>query len=207
MLVAKKPDPNGVRDPSRANVETIAPPSIGDAELVARAQSGDRWAEEVLFRRHVRSVGALAMRLLGDAAEAEDVAQESFALAFERLRALREHAAFRGWLMRIVVSRVHRVYRRQRIQRFFGWRVGSSGLADIARSDASPEVRAELALLDAQLARIPARERLAWMLRHAEGLELTEVAEACHCSLATAKRLIASAQTRLKRRLGESDGR
>jgi RNA polymerase sigma-70 factor, ECF subfamily len=190
-----------------AKIEVISPPGAPeDGELVARALGGESWAEEMLFRRHVRAVSATATRLLGDPEEAQDVVQESFALAFERLRDLRDPRAFKGWLLTIAVSRVHRVFRKQRIARLFG--LGSDrGLAELASETVAPDVRAELALLDVHLRRLPARERIAWMLKHVEGLELTEVAAACDCSLATAKRRIASAQARLQRRLGGPDAR
>jgi RNA polymerase sigma-70 factor (ECF subfamily) len=58
-------------------------------------------------------------------------------------------------------------------------------------------MRAELALLDRMLARLPTKERMAWMLRYVEGCELPEVARMCGCSLATAKRRIAAAHERV----------
>ena len=71
-----------------------------------------------------------------------------------------------------------------------------------ARPDTTPELRAELGLLSRALERISAGERIAWMLRHVEGLSLEEVAQECDCSLATAKRRISSAQERVDRFTG-----
>jgi RNA polymerase sigma-70 factor (ECF subfamily) len=62
----------------------------------------------------------------------------------------------------------------------------------------------ELRWLDAALARIDDRERIAWMLRHVEGLALEEVAEACSCSLATVKRRISAAEAVVHRHLADS---
>ncbi len=171
-----------------------------DADLVGRARDGDRWAEELLFRRHVKGVGATAMRLLHDATEAEDVIQETFALAFEELHKLREPAMFKPWLLRIAVSRVHRVFRRQRFWRLLGRDDAPiHTLADLASADLEPDARLELRLLDEELRRLPAEERIAWTLRRVEGMELREVADACACSLATAKRRIAAADARVRR--------
>ena len=58
----------------------------------------------------------------------------------------------------------------------------------------SAEQHLELRLLAQMLASLPARERMAWSLRFVEGCSLDEVARYCDCSLATAKRRIASAQ-------------
>lgn len=64
----------------------------------------------------------------------------------------------------------------------------------IAATDASPEIRAQLAQIYALLRTVPADERIAWTLRYIERHRLEVVAELVGCSLATAKRRIARAQ-------------
>ncbi len=91
-----------------------------DAELVARARDGDRTAEEAIYRRHVRYVAGIVLRLLGDRAEAEDCVQETFAIALSRLGTLRDGDALRAWLAQIAVSLVRRRFRRRRLMRLFG---------------------------------------------------------------------------------------
>jgi DNA-directed RNA polymerase specialized sigma24 family protein len=59
---------------------------------------------------------------------------------------------------------------------------------------ASPEVYADIVCLDHALHTLPDATRVAWQLRYVEGYQLSEVAELCHCSLATAKRRIADAE-------------
>lgn len=194
--------------PSVAAVTRLDRGEHSDEELVVRARGGDRWASQELFRRHVGPVAATATRLLGDPVAAEDVVQEAFAIALEKLATLRDPPAFRSWIVQIAVSQVHRVFRRRRFLRFFGPELGPGSLAYLVSTDASPETRAELELLDRELRRLPAEQRIAWMLRHVEGLELREVAEACDCSLATAKRRIDGAHARIRRhvQVGEADG-
>lgn len=174
---------------------------VTDRELVERARRGDRWAEEALYRRHVGPLLGLASRLLGSRAEAEDVVQETFVTAFDRLGQLREPEALAFWLQRIAVRRVSRRFRRRALARALGLDRGEeeAGLESVASAEAPPDVRADLALLDRALARLPARERLAWSLRHLEDRPVAEVAELSGCSLATAKRRIASASARLER--------
>jgi RNA polymerase sigma-70 factor (ECF subfamily) len=168
---------------------------IGDAELVVRARGGDRWAEEVLFRRHFGAVTGTAARLLGDRHEAEDVVQDTFHTAISELAKLREPAAFRAWLVQITVREVHRRFRRRRLLRALGFDTADpeAGIARQLSADASPELRVELMLLDRVIATLPTAERIAWTLRCVEGLRLEEVAAACGCSLATAKRRISAA--------------
>lgn len=166
-----------------------------DAELVARAREKDRAAEEILYRTHVAAVAALAMRLLGRSSDAEDVVQDAFVTAFSRIGQLRDGALFRAWLMRITVHEVHRRFRRRKLLRALGLDRGTDDarLAALGAPNLASEQRAELAALDRVLSRLPARERVVWMLRYVEGNELTEIASACEASLATIKRWLARA--------------
>jgi len=84
-------------------VVTPAEPPV--AELVARARRGDPSAFDQLVRRHLRAAYAVALAVLGRPADADDVAQEAFVAALERLDDCREPARFSGWLIRIVRNR------------------------------------------------------------------------------------------------------
>jgi RNA polymerase sigma-70 factor (ECF subfamily) len=166
-----------------------------DAELVAAACAGQRAAEAVLYRRHARAVTAVTVRLLGRTADAEDVMQDTFLTAFERLRQLRDPQQFRSWVVRIAVRHVHRRFRRRRLLRVLGLDRGQddAALAQLAQSPIDTETRAELGRLDRALGALPARQRIAFMLRHVEGYELSEVADACEASVATIKRWLSRA--------------
>src|SRR5687767_12898654 len=76
----------------------VAADRVPDEELVRRALRGEPWAEEAIYRRHVTFVAGISLRLLRNQAEAEDVTQETFALALEQLGKLRDPQALRGWL-------------------------------------------------------------------------------------------------------------
>ena len=171
------------------------PDSLSDAELVDRAKRGDRWCREVLYRRHASYLLGLATRLLGNRGDAEEIVQDGFIAAFEQLATLRDVGALRVWLGQIVVNLVRHRLRRLRLLRLLGLDRGADDatLEALAAPGLNPEACAELALLDRVLARLRADLRIAWMLRHVEGQELTEVASACGCSLATIKRRLAEA--------------
>jgi RNA polymerase sigma-70 factor (ECF subfamily) len=177
--------------------------AIGDAELVTRARAGDRWSREMLYRRHAAPLLGLAARLLSNRGEAEDVVQDTFVTAFEQLATLREPAALRGWLAQIAVSFVRRRIRKRRMLRVIGLDRGADDatLDALAAPTALPDQRTELALMADVLGRLKTELRLAWMLRRVEGFELAEVAEACGCSLATAKRRIAAAEAAVQAHL------
>lgn len=172
------------------------PTSIADADLVLRALDGDRSAEDLLYRRHAPRVTRTVVRLLGARQDAEDVVHDAYVAAFETLPRLREPAAFGGWLLKIAITKVRRVIRRRRLRRALGLLPGGDDatLERLASDAVSPQVRAELAVIDSILARLPADQRIAWMLRMVEGHRLEDVAELTGCSLATAKRRIAAAK-------------
>jgi len=75
---------------------------VDDAALVMRAQAGDCSAFDELARRHRRVATAMAIHLTGDVVGAEDVVQDSLAVAYEKLGGLREPERFKAWLYTIV---------------------------------------------------------------------------------------------------------
>jgi RNA polymerase sigma-70 factor (ECF subfamily) len=175
--------------------------ALGDAELVARALGGDRWSRDVLYRRHVHYLLAIATRLLASQTDGEEIVQDTFVVGFEQLGSLRDPAALRSWLARIAVSLVRRRLRRARLLRFLGLDRGldNASLESLVAPTLRPDDRAELALADRVLGRLPSDWRIAWMLRRVEGLPLAEVASVCDCSLATAKRRIGRADAEMAR--------
>jgi RNA polymerase sigma-70 factor (ECF subfamily) len=195
--------------PDTARGEVVVLPDAGagervpDADLVKRARGGDDWAHEMIYRRHVGLVAATAHRLLRDPADVDDVVQETFLIGFEQIGRLIDPGALRGWLVQIAVSRVHRRFRWRRLT---GWLSGSevaAALEDQASADASPEQRAELALIERALAKLPLKHSTPWVLRHVVGCGLDDIAAASGCSLATVKRRIADAEAAVARYLDD----
>ena len=92
------------------------PPSPPDAALVARALRGAADAFDVLVRRYYRSAFAVALGVLGNRQDAEDVVQDAFVKAVDRLEDCREPSKFVQWLLMIVRNRAlsHRTYRKIR---------------------------------------------------------------------------------------------
>jgi RNA polymerase sigma-70 factor (ECF subfamily) len=168
-----------------------------DATLVERSRAGDQRAEEALYRRHAPYVYSVVARMLGRTQDAEDVLQDAFVTALEKLAQLADPAAFRAWLLRSAVHQAHRQFRRRRLLRRLGFARDDDAVSLTPGSGASPEQRAMIAELEEALTRIPPGPRLCWMLRYVEGCTLDEVASAAGCSLATAKRRLAAARAAL----------
>ena len=159
--------------------------------LVADAPVREEPPVVTAFRRNVRYAHAIAFRILGREGEVEDLLQDLFVAAQRDLRDLSNEFSVRKWFTVATVRMARRRARRQRLLRFFGF--DEPILCDVPSTEATPEQRAEVAALNTTLSLLPIDARAAWTLRHLEGLSLAEVAEACGCSLATAKRRIAAA--------------
>lgn len=80
------------------------PPEVADDVLVESARLGDYAAFESLVRRHQRRVYAVAMGIVKNPAEAEEVAQETFLSAFEHLDGFRGESRFSTWLFRVATN-------------------------------------------------------------------------------------------------------
>jgi RNA polymerase sigma-70 factor (ECF subfamily) len=146
---------------------------------------------EAAFRTNARYVNTLALRILGRSEDAEDLAQEIFISALSDLKDLSNVFRVRQWFATATIRAARRKLRRRRL---FSFLEDEHEYELLAAVSASPEHRALLASIYALLDRLPTPQRLAWTLRHIEGMDLNTVAEHCGCSLATAKRRIAEVQ-------------
>jgi RNA polymerase sigma-70 factor (ECF subfamily) len=82
-------------------VTAAEPAEVSDLDLVRRAQAGDADAFGELVERNRRAVFRAALAALGSAAEADDVAQDAFVMAYRKIASFRGEAAFRTWLLAI----------------------------------------------------------------------------------------------------------
>ena len=172
------------------------PPPSGGGEL----------SLESLYEDYSRYVGAVASRLLGRAAEVEDVVQEVFEFGFRGLKRREDLLEIKGWLAKVTVRRCLRQLRVRRLWALVDLAADRS-YDRLAEPSAGPEERQLVSEVYRALDAIPARDRIAWTLRHVEGESLEQVAVLCDCSLATAKRRITSAHEKIKLRLEGRSGR
>ncbi|MCH9683882.1 MAG: RNA polymerase sigma factor [Deltaproteobacteria bacterium] len=180
-----------------AHSQRLRPVVDDDEVLVARVLRGDPQAFRDLYGRHGRYVAGVVFRLMGDDADLEDIVQDTFVRAAERLASLRNPAQVRPWLVTIAVrlaqSRMTRRRRRSWLRQ---------QIIRAAPTVSDPRDRAPADELYSALDQVPDKLRIPWILARVEGQKLEDVAAACDTSLATVKRRIAQAQTRLDRRLG-----
>ena len=174
-----------------------------DAVLVQRWQRGDLAAASVAIQRHEAMVYASVFRLVRNHALSEDVCQDAFLRAHQRIDSLRQPAAFSGWVRRIAVRLAIDELRR-------------GTLAELTEEepDTHPGPEALLETLDAlerfraQLDTLPPGQRAVVVLRDVEGLSIQETAEQLEITEGAVKMRLTRARAALKRSLqpgGEGD--
>ncbi|WP_238368046.1 RNA polymerase sigma factor [Mesobacterium pallidum] len=165
---------------------------VGDEALLVAYANGDRAAARVLTLRLTPRVLAQAYRMLGDRAEAEDVAQEAMLRLWKIAPDWRQgEAQVTTWLYRVVANLATDRLRK-------GRRMSGTDIAELPeRTDAAataPEQMQEdarAAALQAALADLPDRQREAVVLRHIEGLGNPEIAEIMDTNVRAVESLIA----------------
>ena len=173
-----------------------------DAGLVARLQAGEGPAFEELVRRYQHRVFGVAVRMLGNGAEAEEVAQEVFLRAHRAIGEFRGEAKLSTWLYaiasRLCLTRLGAAERR-------AGREGEETLLRLANGHASPAAaleRSELELaLHRAIAELPEDRRLVVVLRDLEGLAYEEIAAALELPVGTVRSRLHRARLDLKEKL------
>ncbi|GAB4572640.1 MAG: RNA polymerase sigma factor [Rhodothalassiaceae bacterium] len=170
---------------------------IGDEDLLARISDGDRVAFAMLVTRHGNRSLAIAERLLGDRAEAEDVVQESFVkLWTDASRFDPARARFATWFYRVLSNAaLDRLRRRRRLVALPDGYDGVDGEDDaeetMLRDQRVCRVRAAIDAL-------PERQRLALVLCHFEGISNREAGEIMKLGVKGVESLLVRARRQLR---------
>jgi len=190
------------------------PPETTDAELVRRAQAGELEAFEALTSRHEQRVYALAMRMLRQEQDAEDVTQQTFLSALENLEGFRGEASFSTWVLRIASHAALKIIRKRKGLNTVSLEEATDNsenfdsiphpefIADWRQSPEHLVERNEVRrLLDDALARLDEKHRLVFLLRDIEGLSIQETAAALELSEANVKVRLLRARLQLREEL------
>lgn len=183
-------------DTVRGVVRALPSPYPDDPSLVAALVARQPAAAVAAWDRFAPLVRSVLWQSLGVGAEIDDLAQDVFLHFFRRIGDLREPNAVSGFVVGISVRVARGELRRRRLRRWLS--LSSDGnVPEVSAPAVDEDAREALRRLYAILDRIDDDARMAFVLRHVRGLELTEVASAVGCSLATAKRRIAKASERI----------
>jgi RNA polymerase sigma-70 factor (ECF subfamily) len=165
---------------------------MDDAGLVGLAAVGRPEAHAVIFDRYASLVRSVVRRSIRVESDVEDLVQEVFLQFYRSHTLLRNREALRAFIcgisLRITIRELR--FRRAR-KRDQPTNEGGQATGACVVPPADFEAREAVARMRAMLDRLDAKDRTAFVLRHVEGLELTEVARRLDMSLATVKRRLA----------------
>jgi RNA polymerase sigma-70 factor (ECF subfamily) len=168
------------------------------------ARDRDPRAATMVWDRYSGMVRGILFRSVGPGHDVEDLLQDVFVGFFRNVGTLREASSLRPFLVGITLRTARTALRRKRVRRWL--HLSDDGVVpEVAANDADPRTRDAIRRLYTILDELPDRERLAFVLRHAEGHELTETAEALGVSLATVKRVLQRAEAHVHARAQDDE--
>ena len=173
-----------------------------DREVIEACQRGDYDAFRLLFETHKDRVYSIALRYSGDAAEAMDIAQETFLKLLSSIQDFRGDSSFESWLYRIVVNRCLDHQRRGRkLKPLLDALIApaENALNKLLRSEVENDVQG---MVD----KLPPEQRIVVVLRYTEGLSYEEIAAILNCSKGTVASRLNRAHSVLERRLSHLRG-
>jgi RNA polymerase sigma-70 factor (ECF subfamily) len=212
-------DPVAIKEQVEAE---LPPDGAADRELVERAQKGDGEAFAKLVDRHQRQLYRLALRMTGSEADAQEVLQEAFLNAYQKLPLFRGEAQFSSWLYRIAAnSALMRLRRKRRAPdsvpdepielgapRFDQ----QGGFETPPRSDWSQRADEKLEsrelgdAIEKAVRELPEDYRTVFLLKDVDGLSNEDIAQALDLSVPAVKSRLHRARLALREKLGEFFG-
>ncbi|TAM82472.1 MAG: RNA polymerase sigma factor [Acidobacteria bacterium] len=178
-----------------------------DEEVVARILQGETALFEIIMRRYNQRLFRVALGILRDEAEAEDVAQDAYVRAYQHLSQFAGRAAFSTWLTRIAVHEaLARAGKRKQLQSLEGMvMLNGNGNHELTSHLASPEQQASTAeirnLMEAAILSLPEVYRVVLMLRDIEEMNTAETASALNLTEENVKVRLHRARVLLRREL------
>jgi len=176
---------------------------MSEADAIRRAQQGDSDSFEALYTFHKRRVYSLCLRMTGNTAEAEDLAQEAFLQLYRKIATFRGESAFSTWLHRLSVNVVLMHLRKKGLPEVSLQETLEPADEDGPRKDIGSHDQ----VLDGSLDRVnlqravetlPPGYRIIFVLHDIEGYEHNEIAEMMGCSIGNSKSQLHKARMKLR---------
>jgi len=196
-----------------SSAERVDAETVNDVIAVERILAGDRETYRVLVERHSRNVYRLAYRMTGNRHDAEEIVQEAFLRAYQKLRQFAGKANFGTWVYRIAANYAIDRLRRRGSEESLR-QTSSRSMEDGAETDPvaivpdlapSPERLAESAQLSKRMQQaletLTPAERTAIVMRHWEGCAIDEIAVVLKSNSNATKNTVFRAVAKLRRAL------
>lgn len=182
-----------------------------DWQLLSKARQGNKKAFGQLVEKYQDKALYLALDLIGNFDDAQDIAQNAFLKAFEKLSDFKGQSAFSTWLYRIVVNLAidHRraeVRRHRYVIKTFDENIGLLNAHD---PEILPDRKAETEnyheLIKKMIHELPEQQRIAFTLRHYHGMSMKDIAEVIQCQPGTVRSHIFRALNTIREKLNEME--
>jgi RNA polymerase sigma factor (sigma-70 family) len=180
-------------------------PDKTDEVLIGEFQKGDVRAFNELVRRYQERVYWVARRIVGNHADADDVAQEVFIKVYDSLKGFRSESSFYTWIYRVAVNAALNLLRKKKVRDFVRFdEIIAPLLSDEPKPDEHLESNEQKRLIDEAIERLPARQRTVFVLRYYENLPYEEIAKMLKRSVGGMKANYFQAVQKISRYLKES---
>jgi RNA polymerase sigma-70 factor (ECF subfamily) len=183
---------------------------MSESDAIRQAQAGDPVAFERIYQLHSRRVYALCLRMVGNTAEAEDLAQEAFLQLFRKIATFRGESAFSTWLHRLSVNVVLMKLRKKTLpETSLDEQVetddeSSGPKKDIGGPDLLLTGSVDRVNLQRAIEQLPPGYKSVFVLHDIQGYEHNEIAQIMTCSIGNSKSQLHKARMRLRELLQES---
>jgi RNA polymerase sigma-70 factor (ECF subfamily) len=174
-----------------------------EAEAISRCVDGDSLAFETLYNLHKRRVYAICLRMVGNPAEAEDLAQEAFLQLFRKISTFRGESAFSTWLHRLTVNVVLMHLRKKGIDEISLDQEPEEDAQETPKKQYGGEDihlvgAVDRVTLEKSIAELPTGYRTIFVLHDVEGYEHNEIADLIGCSIGNSKSQLHKARMKLR---------
>jgi RNA polymerase sigma-70 factor (ECF subfamily) len=178
-------------------VHEDAAKELADEDLVRRIGARDRLAFEEIYKRHETRIYNLCLRLLRNADEARDLAQDAFLHMLEKAASFEGRSKFSSWFHRLTINLVISHLRRQKKIVLFE---DEAQEKEQTERIPAPEVQSPVDGLQLQSAldKLPEGYRVVFLLHEAYGYSHDEIAEACGCTAGNSKSQLSRARSSLR---------
>jgi RNA polymerase sigma factor (sigma-70 family) len=164
--------------------------------VVKQAGQGDEHAQGLLYRQFAKAMFNICTRMTGTIADAEDLLQESFVLAFRNMHQLKSPAHFGGWLKRIVINECIRHSKKKT-----RWEELNEGYQEFPKEDDNWLIEIDIRRVQEEIKKLPDACRTVFNLYVLEDYSHKDIAEALNVTVSTSKSQYHRARQLLKERL------
>ncbi|MFN8943890.1 MAG: RNA polymerase sigma factor [Pseudobdellovibrionaceae bacterium] len=166
-----------------------------DIELVDETKQGNRKSFSELVKRHQKNLLRLSLRFVKSLDLAEDIVQDSFIKAYEKLHSFEGRASFKSWLFQIAVNTARNKLRETKRDTTD---IDKVQVAVLAVAESNLVHSAIAAMIQEEVEKLPFKQKTALVLRVYEDLSFKEIADVMECPYDTAKANYRHALLKLK---------